>query len=89
MGELNCATVHPAVCKRCRSASDTEDEPTASSTRFTALNVRPDVAKVKVRESDFHEVYEGANPSWYLVYVCPVCLFAAYPDDFGNVAAED
>ena len=60
-----------------------------SNTKFTALNVRPDVAKVKTRDSDFREVYEGANPSWYLIYVCPECLFAAYPDDFANVAASE
>jgi uncharacterized protein (DUF2225 family)/CRP-like cAMP-binding protein len=60
-----------------------------SGTKFTALNVRPDVAKVKTRDSDFREVYEGANPGWYLVYVCPECLFAAYPDDFNNLPAPE
>ena len=60
-----------------------------STTRFTALNVRPDVAKVKSRDSDLRDVYEGANPGWYLVYVCPDCFFAAYPDDFADVAPTE
>jgi CRP-like cAMP-binding protein/uncharacterized protein (DUF2225 family) len=60
-----------------------------SNTRFTALNVRPDVAKVKSRDTDFRDIYEGANPTWYLVYVCPECLFAAYPDDFAALSAAE
>jgi uncharacterized protein (DUF2225 family)/CRP-like cAMP-binding protein len=60
-----------------------------SNTRFTALNVRPDVAKVKARDTDLRDVYEGANPTWYLVYVCPECLFAAYPEEFAALPATE
>lgn len=60
-----------------------------SNTRFTALNVRPEQVKVRVRESDFREVYAGPNPLWYLVYVCPECLYAAYPDDFPTVNPDE
>jgi hypothetical protein len=60
-----------------------------SNTRFVALNVRPEAVKVERRDSDFHEVCSGTNPLWYLVYVCPDCLFAAYPDDFAAVTPDE
>lgn len=58
-------------------------------TRFGALNVRPDALSVKSRDTDFREVYGGPNPLWYLVYVCPDCRYAAYPDDFLGPSAEE
>jgi CRP-like cAMP-binding protein len=58
-------------------------------TRFAALSVRPDAVEVKVRESDFHELYGGPSPLWYLVFVCPECLFAAYPDDFATLPSGE
>ncbi len=60
-----------------------------SRTRFGALNVRPDVLSVKSRDTDFREVYGGPNPLWYLVYVCPECRYAAYPDDFAGPSADE
>jgi CRP-like cAMP-binding protein len=56
-----------------------------SGTRFTVLTVRPEATKLQTRESDFHEIYSGPSPLWYLVHVCPECFFAAYPDEFANV----
>src|SRR5438876_1212853 len=53
-----------------------------SGTRFAALSVRPEAIELRVRESDFHELYRGPSPLWYLIHVCPECFFAAYPDDF-------
>jgi hypothetical protein len=60
-----------------------------SGTRFNTLNVRPDAIKTKARESDFHDVYVGLNPLWYLIYVCPECFYASYPDDFTALAPEE
>ncbi|HEY3107398.1 MAG TPA: DUF2225 domain-containing protein [Chloroflexota bacterium] len=56
-----------------------------SNSRFAALSVRPEAAALKSRESDFHELYSGPSPLRYLIYVCPDCFFAAYPDDFSTL----
>lgn len=60
-----------------------------SNTRFLALNVRPEVSHVKARDADFREIVVGPNPLWYLMYVCPDCAYAAYPDDFANASAAE
>lgn len=59
-----------------------------SNTRFTALNVRPEVTQVKSRDSDFREVVAGPNPLWYAVYACPDCGYAAYAEDFATPTPE-
>ena len=58
-------------------------------TRFVSLNVRPDAIDLRSRDSDFHEIHGGPNPLWYQIYVCPTCRFAAYPDDFANLVAQE
>jgi hypothetical protein len=60
-----------------------------SQVRFSALNVRPEATKLKARESDLREVYDGPNPLWYLAYVCPDCLYAAYPDDLPTLTSTE
>ncbi len=59
------------------------------NTRFASLNVRPDAIQIRSRDSDFREIHGGPNPLWYQIYVCPTCRFAAYPDDFANVAPQE
>ncbi len=56
-----------------------------SGTRFQFVRVRTSAVRPKERESDFHVRYEGVNPTWYGIVVCPVCGYAAYLDDFGAV----
>lgn len=52
------------------------------SRKFDALNVRDKYVRVRRRDSDLCEHYEGVNPVYYAVYVCPNCYYAAYSDDF-------
>lgn len=53
-----------------------------SGTNFEFLRVRTRAVRPKERETDFHVRYEGVNPTWYGIVVCPVCGYAAYLDDF-------
>jgi len=53
-----------------------------SGTHFQFVRVRTSAVRPKERESDFHVRYEGVNPTWYGIVVCPVCGYAAYLDDF-------
>jgi len=53
-----------------------------SGTPFQFVRVRTGAVRPKERESDFHVRYEGVNPTWYGIVVCPVCGYAAYLDDF-------
>ena len=53
-----------------------------SGTNFQFLRVRTRAVRPKERETDFHVRYEGVNPTWYGIVVCPVCGYAAYLDDF-------
>ena len=53
-----------------------------SGTRFQFLRVRTRAVRPKERETDFHVRYEGVNPTWYGIVVCPSCGYAAYLDDF-------
>lgn len=56
-----------------------------SGTKFQFLRVRTRAVRPKERETDFHVRYEGVNPTWYGIVVCPVCGYAAYLDDFDVV----
>jgi uncharacterized protein (DUF2225 family) len=53
-----------------------------SGTNFQFLRVRTRAVRPKERETDFHVRYEGVNPTWYGIVVCPTCGYAAYLDDF-------
>lgn len=41
--------------------------------------------KVLGRDTDFLANYEGINPLFYEIWVCPVCHFSAYREDFNKV----
>jgi hypothetical protein len=52
---------------------------------FIAKNVKSSAIKIKKRDTDFRGIYEGVNPNWYLVWVCPKCYYASFSEDFENV----
>ena len=56
-----------------------------SGTEFQFLRVRTRAVRPRDRESDFHVRYQGINPTWYGVVICPGCAFAAYLDDFNSL----
>lgn len=43
---------------------------------FRTSRVRPSFKKAKMTESDFYVHYNGVNPEYYVVRVCPACGFA-------------
>jgi hypothetical protein len=49
---------------------------------FKTFNVHREYIKLKSRDTDLRGVYEGINPNWYDVWVCPNCYYAAFRDDF-------
>lgn len=55
------------------------------SATFQYLRVRAGAVHPSGRDSDFHIVYRGADPTHYAIVVCPRCSFAAYQDDFGDM----
>lgn len=54
-----------------------------------AYTPSPSAYKVLGRESDFLANYEGMNPLFYDVFVCPVCLFSAFREDFQRLAPDE
>jgi uncharacterized protein (DUF2225 family) len=55
---------------------------------FKTPRVKSSHLKVKLGESDFHKVYEGVNPLFFAITVCPECNYAQRNDDFDNVTLE-
>lgn len=52
---------------------------------FVAKNVKSIAIKIKKRDTDFRGIYEGVNPNWYLVWVCPKCYYSSFKEDFLNI----
>ncbi len=53
---------------------------------FTAYNVRRTAVSVSKKDPDFCCHYEGINPLYYMIWVCPLCRYAALRrDEFTNV----
>lgn len=44
--------------------------------KFTTTMVRSSKMKLKNVESDLRQIFEGFNPLWYMVWVCPHCYYA-------------
>lgn len=49
---------------------------------FEGVLVRKSAYRFKGRDTDFMPYYEGVNPLFYAVWVCPSCLYAGYKEDF-------
>ncbi|MDI6785678.1 MAG: DUF2225 domain-containing protein [bacterium] len=52
---------------------------------FVAKNIKSSAVKVKERDTDFRGIYEGVNPNWYLVWVCPKCYYSCFREDFLSI----
>jgi uncharacterized protein (DUF2225 family) len=58
----------------------------ACGAQFSALVPRTRKAQLAERSSDFHQLYGPPfNPSDYELWVCPVCLYTAFPSDFSEL----
>jgi len=52
-------------------------------TTFHAWNVRSQAINISgSADTDLMNHYDGPDPNWYAVWVCPTCNLAAYADDF-------
>ena len=59
----------------------------ACGTNFFALVLHPQKDTPIQRSSDFHQLYRTSfNPYDYEIWVCPIDLFAALPQDFGELS---
>lgn len=58
-------------------------------TRFEYLKVRDSAAQPGSRASDFQVVYRGADPSRYVITVCPDCSYASFRDDWGEMSLTE
>ena len=54
---------------------------------FETTRIRYSTVRVKEKESDLGNIYEGECPYLYAVTVCPQCTFAAQNKDFETVRA--
>lgn len=53
-------------------------------TAFTSRTIRGSAARVKVRETDYHMIYDGISPLHYSIIVCPTCFYAASNNSFNE-----
>lgn len=89
-------TVEPAATFKLRSESAHPDWTVMErascpvcETRFEYLRIRDSAAQPSSRESDFRVVYRGADPSRYVVTVCPECSYASLPDDWADISLKE
>ncbi|TAJ19712.1 MAG: DUF2225 domain-containing protein [Dehalococcoidia bacterium] len=52
---------------------------------FEYVRIRTRGVRPAHRDSDLRVSYNGVDPTWYAVVVCPQCSFASYRDDFDAV----
>lgn len=55
------------------------------NTHFTSKKVRQSKIIVKKRFPDYYTEYGGENPTYYGVFVCPVCGYSSFESDFNNI----
>lgn len=55
------------------------------NTHFTSKKVRQSKIAVKKRYPDYYSEYKGENPTYYGVFVCPVCGYSAFEGDFNDI----
>jgi uncharacterized protein (DUF2225 family) len=56
-------------------------------TEFETTRLRSSVIRVKIKQTDFGNVYEGECAYFYAVTACPECTFAALNKDFEETKA--
>jgi CRP-like cAMP-binding protein/uncharacterized protein (DUF2225 family) len=56
--------------------------------KFITTMVRSSKLKLQSVEADLRQVFEGFNPLWYMVWVCPHCYYANFNFEFKQVRPE-
>ena len=57
--------------------------------QFTTKKVRTSKLKLRKRDGDFLSYYEGENPLFYNVFVCPNCGYAALDEKFNKIKPRE
>jgi uncharacterized protein len=57
-------------------------------TEFETTRLRSTVIKIKEKESDFGNIYDGECAYFYAITVCPNCTFAARNKDFESAKSQ-
>jgi len=52
---------------------------------FKTWKIRARAVKLIKRDTDFRGIYEGQNPVYYGIYVCPHCGYAAFEADYFKI----
>ncbi len=61
----------------------------ACETTFPTLVVKPNQDQPRERETDFHQLYDSDwSPYDFEIWVCPRCLYAAFPQEFDDLTPE-
>ena len=55
---------------------------------FDMIKMHANAPKIIKREADYYATYDGENPMYYAVGVCPNCGYAAFENDFKSVSDE-
>ncbi|MBC9785978.1 DUF2225 domain-containing protein [Heliobacterium chlorum] len=55
---------------------------------FSVTRTRSSSIRAKERQADFRVIFEGVNPLYYQVYVCPACNYAALDNSFDNLTGN-
>jgi len=55
---------------------------------FEAIRVFSNAISVKSRDLYLKTQYEGPNPSYYTILVCPNCYYTAYESDFTHILSK-
>lgn len=56
------------------------------NSHFTSKKIRNSKILVKKRYPDYYTEYGGENPTYYAVFVCPVCGYSAFEKDFNCIS---
>ena len=54
-------------------------------TRFDSIKIFSDAVKVKSRDTDLKPNYDGVNPLFFSLVVCPKCYYTAFEQDFQEI----
>lgn len=55
---------------------------------FDMVKMHANAPKVIKREADFYATYDGENPMYYAIAVCPNCGYAAFENDYKDISDE-
>ncbi|MGB3366640.1 MAG: DUF2225 domain-containing protein [Acidaminobacteraceae bacterium] len=59
------------------------------NTHFTSKKVKRSKISVIKRHPDYYTEYGGENPTYYGVFVCPVCGYSAFEGNFNDITENE